>query len=187
MGYVDYNLTWSQLALIGTAGLMRQINGIRRSREPNYKIGNLLNWQIHIEGCMGEFCVAKFLNRFWCGKLGDVSPGDVGPVEVRTAGATITEYDLPRVHKRRLCCHKDDLNDKPFVHVTGINGQYRLHGWLYGREVKLDEYWKDPTGADRPAYYAPNNKLRSLESLKMMVDNGDFEKPLGEKKSFQGC
>lgn len=175
MDYMEYDLSTAKMAFVATAGIMRQINGIRKSREPNYKIGNLLNWQIHIEGCMGEFCVAKYLNRFWCGKLGDISPGDVGPVEVRTAGATITEWKMADIHKRRLCCHKPDLDDSPFVHVTGINGRYRLRGWLYGREVKLDEYYEDPTGTDRFAYYAPNNKLRSPKSLKAMVDNGEFE------------
>lgn len=173
----EYNLSWAQLTLVATAGVMRQITAIFDSREPNYKIGNMFNWQIHIEGCMGEFCVARYLNRFWCGKLGRVTPGDVGPIEVRTAGATAWNDDIEDIHGRRLRCHKKDRDDSPFVHVTGLNGIYRLQGWLWGREVKLDEYWQDPTKKKRHAFFAPNNKLHPMETLKAMVDSGDFENP----------
>ena len=170
---IKARLTKESMAIAGMVALFRQIENIEKNRKHAHGASNEYSWQMHIEGCMGEFITAKYLGIFWDGKLGDLSPGDIGKIEARTAGGA-TGFEKGNIHDRRLCIHKTDKDDSPFVHITGVNGYYQIHGWLYGKEGKKDEYWQDPTGQKRFAYYADNDKLRSMPTLKELVDAGTF-------------
>lgn len=171
---IEFHLDIATMAMIGTVGIFRQIQNVSNDRKQAHGAGEKYSWQMHIEGCMGEYCTSKYLNRFWDGKLGDLGAGDVGKIETRTAGGA-TGLEKGDIHDRRLRLHKPDKDNSPFVHVTGVNGYYRMHGWLYGHEGKKDEYWKDPTGNNRKAFFVDNNKLRPMESLKKLVDAGAFD------------
>jgi hypothetical protein len=171
---IDFQLDNATMAMVGVVGLFRQIQNIQKNRKHAHGASDLYSWQMHIEGCMGEYCTAKYLGLFWDGKLGDLSAGDIGKIETRTAGGA-TGFEKGDIHKRRLCLHKEDEDNSPFVHVTGVNGFYLIHGWLYGHEGKKDEYWQDPTGNDRKAFFVDNDKLRSMVSLKELVDNSLFK------------
>ena len=137
-------------------GMFRQLQNLMKKRKPRYGVNDKSDWQIHIESCLGELCVAKHLNIFWSGKLGILSPGDVGEIEVRhTQGA-----------KNRLIVHKEDLDDSIFILVTGYNGKYAIPGWIYAHEAKDDRFWQDPTGNRRYAYFVPQTQLRSINELR---------------------
>ena len=162
------------MATIGVVGLLRQIQNIENNRHHAHGASNWYSWQMHVEGCMGEYVAAKYLGIFWDGKLGDLSPGDIGRIEARTAGGA-TGFEKGNIHKRRLRLHKTDKDDVPFIHITGVNGFYLMHGWLYGKEGKKDKYWCDPTGQNRKAYFVDNNKIRPMETLKRLVELGHFK------------
>jgi hypothetical protein len=38
-------------------------------------------------------------------------------------------------------------------------GKYLIHGYMYGRQAKKPEYWDDPQGTNRFAYFVPQTDL----------------------------
>lgn len=114
--------------------------------------------RINNDGAIAEFAVAKFLNLFWCGSVGNYHALDVGGlVEVRAA-------DLP---SKRLLLHKPDRDEAPFVSaiVEKNNSEIVLRGWLFGHEAKDEQYWSDPSKKNRPAYFVKTSVLRDMNSL----------------------
>lgn len=136
-----------EILFAAQCGLMRQVENIKKQRTPSYGAGDDSNWQIHVEGCLGEYALAKFLGVHWAGK-GVLRAPDIGAVDVRTA--TKDHYCL--------LLHEEDSDDRRYWLVTGINGAYTVQGWILGRDGKKSEYWKDPLGG-RPAFFVPQSIL----------------------------
>jgi hypothetical protein len=111
-------------------------------------------WQYHVDGAFGEIVVAQWRNNYWCGNLGDLDADDVDDKQVRM---TIR-------HDGRLIIHDYDNDDKPYILVTGPGPKFVVRGWIYGREGKQKEYWCDPTGKGRFAYFVPQSALRPVKS-----------------------
>lgn len=112
---------------------------------------------LDIIGCRGEMAVAKALNLFWSGAVGNYSAADVGGfVEVRSA--------MQPGHS--LILHPDDRDEAPFVlcYVTR-KPEIELLGWLWGRDGKAQRYWSDPSGKNRPAFFVPQRELRPMPEL----------------------
>lgn len=139
-------LSW-EILIAAHAGCMRQVENLRSQRVPAYGAGKLADWQLHIEGVLGEYALSKYLNIRWEGK-GKLRAPDVGPVDVRTRSK----------HNYELILHKEDEDDRQFWLLTGTNGEYIVHGYILGSDGKREEYWKDPAGG-RPAYFVPQDKL----------------------------
>jgi hypothetical protein len=140
-------LTPWEMLLAAQAGVMRQVENCKLRRTPHYSAGSENDWQLHIEGCMGEFALAKFLGVHWTGK-GKLRAPDVGDVDVRTRSRDYYE----------LILHDADPDDRVFWLLCGNNGQYSVKGWITGKDGKRMEYWKDPAKG-RPAYFVPHNAL----------------------------
>lgn len=140
-----------EILLAAQAGIMRQVENLKKNRQPYYGAGSENDWQLHIEGCLGELAVAKFLGLYWSGK-GELRLPDVGIYDVRTGS---------KPH-HRLILHPEDPDDRQFWLVTGANGHYTIRGWIFGRDGKQAQYWQDPTG-QRPAYFIPHSALRAPE------------------------
>lgn len=119
------------------------------------------NAQIEVFSCRGEMAVAKYLNLFWSGSIGDFKAVDVGGlVEVRTVDKK----------GRRLIVHPEDKDWPPFVFVDASDApNINLVGWLYGYDAKQEKYWADPTGNNRPAYFVPQSDLRPMEDLNELI------------------
>ena len=133
--------------MAGIAGVMRQVQNVAKGERPAHGAGDLNDWQLHIEGALGEAAMAKYLNRYWSGK-GIMRGPDVDNFDVRTRSQ----------HSYELILHERDPDDRFFWLVTGKNGKYQIHGGIFGKDGKQREYWKDPAGG-RPAYFVPQNKL----------------------------
>lgn len=145
---VEVNLTPSEMIQGAMVGVVRQLQNLKNSNRPAYGAGKSNDWQLHIEGALGEMVIAKHLNLFW-GK-GLLRGDDVGDVQVRTRSS----------HNYDLIVHKGDPDDKQFWLVTGANGKYRVRGWLLGLEAKQVRFWSDPAGG-RPAYFVPARELNA--------------------------
>ncbi len=148
-------LTPKQMLLGAQVGIMRQVENVEKKRKERHGASTKNDWQMHIEGCLGEMAAAKWLDMFWDGKLGDLSSGDVGKVEVRTTSEK----------KNRLRLHPSDKDHLQFIHVVGLNGVYELMGWLYARDGKIEPYWQDPTRGSRPAFFVDNNHLEPMSTF----------------------
>lgn len=143
-------LAGHEIMLAAVAGTMRQIENIKRNRAPAYGAGASNDWQLHIEGALGEFALAKYLNLRWDGK-GKLRAPDVGEVDCRTRSRA--DYDL--------IIHPDDPDDRVFWLIIGANGMYRVLGWILGRDGKREEWWADPSGKGRPAFFVPQSALNA--------------------------
>ena len=147
-------LTPAQVLQAAQAGIMRQTYAIRQKLKPAYGASTKNDWQLHVEGCLGEMVVAQYLNRFWDGTVGITQHGDVGRIEVRTSSRDNGD----------LIMHDRDPDDNVFILVTGRNGRYKIRGWTEGRDGKKKEFWSDPAGG-RPAYFVPQDELIEIEKL----------------------
>ena len=151
--YVEVVLSPSEIETGAIEGVRRCIQGIAKNRKPAYGAGRDKDWQLNIEGRLGEIAVAKFIGVYSCG-TGKFRGADVGKnIEVRTRSSH-TYGVVPA----DLILHPDDPGDRPFYLVTGRNGSYRIHGWIRGRDGKLPGYWKDPAGG-RAAFFVPPDVL----------------------------
>ena len=147
METIDLNAHEIEVACL--VGVQRQIENIFNGAKPAYGAGTANDWQLAIEGCLGEMALAKKLGCYWDGKGVKRAP-DVGQVDVRTT---------PR-ENGRLILHPDDPDDRFFCLLTGVNGRYTFRGGIFGREGKREENWKDPQGTNRWAFFVSQDQLR---------------------------
>ncbi len=150
-------LGWGEMVEAAVCGIGRQIVNLKEGRKPAYGADDKNDWQKHVEGAMGERAFAKSFQLYHSGAY-KFRALDVGDCEVKT-----TEYA-----SGFLPLHRSSRDDAPFVLVTGVNGDYIIRGWIYGRDGKLDEYWRDPTGKNRESrrcFCVPQSALRSLDEL----------------------
>jgi len=141
-------LTGWEMLLAAQAGCMRQVENLKKNRNHRHGASASNTWQMGVEGCLGEFALAKYLGVYWSGK-GVLRAPDVGDVDVRTSS---------KPHYR-LILHPDDPDDRKFYLLTGLDGKYIVRGWIMGIDGKQDQYWEDPAGG-RPAYFVPQSALQ---------------------------
>ncbi len=147
------NLTAKEMMLASMNGQMRQVQNIRDVyRAPTMGCGHSNDWQLHIEGALAEWAVAKALGKYPTGF--EFGGEDVRGYEVRSSP-----------NKNTLMYMKDtDKDDAIYIRVTGINGDYELRGWITGKEGKKfpkeDIYKKG-----RPAIWVPYKALHPIEEL----------------------
>ena len=146
-------LDWSEVILGAMAGVHRQVENLKAGRQNAYGMPVSESWGAHIEGALAEQALAKGLNKYFRGK------GRFGEPDLSEG----IECRLRTNPNHSLILHKKDKDGNRFYLVTGREGKYDIAGWCYGYEGKKEEYWADPTGANRPAYFVPSNVLRPLE------------------------
>jgi len=140
-------LDGSEMLLAANAGIMRHIENIKRGVQPSYGAGDKNDWQLDIEGAMGEFVLAKHLGVFWYGK-GKMRGDDAGHFQVRTSQRIDAD----------LILHPRDEDEKTYWLITGVNGTYEIRGYLKAKDGKKQKWWRDPVGG-RPAFFVPQSEL----------------------------
>ena len=148
-------LTWTEVLQGAIVGVIRRVQNLQKENKAYHGVEDRVAWQVDIEGALGEMAVAKVLDRCWSGQLGKWRADDVGEYQVRTAS---NPHD-------RLNLHEDDSDTAAFILCIGQAPAYRLAGWIEGANGKQKEHWKDPTGNDRAAFFVPQARLKSMESL----------------------
>lgn len=130
---------------------------------------NTHNEALDIIGTRGELAVAKCLNLYWSGSVGNYKAIDVGGlIEVRAV-------DDP---SKRLMIHEEDKDTPPFVLAVQIKPTlWRLVGWMYGWEAKNPKYWSDPSGKNRPAFFVETADLHPMSDLVKLYGFHASEEP----------
>jgi hypothetical protein len=146
-------LTAKEMMMASMNGQMRQVQNIRdKYRPPTMGCGHDNDWQIHIEGALAEWAVAKALNKYPSGF--EFGEEDVGGYEVRSTQ-----------NKKTLMYMKPtDKDDSIYIRVVGKNGDYELMGWITGKEGKKFPS-EDRYRNGRPAIWVPYESLNPMESL----------------------
>lgn len=150
-------LTSDELVLFGSAGLARCANALEMRRRGAHGFDRHdSRWQIDVEGVLAEAAAAKALNLPYAPVVGELDSllGDIGPgLQVRG-----TKYP-----KGSLLIHDSDEDDHAFILVTGIYGVYDVRGWIYARDGKKKDLWKEYKG--RGAYWVPQELLLPMSEL----------------------
>ena len=154
-------LTWSEMQVAHEVAGQRIIMNLRGGAKAKRGAPKGIKGDaLHLMACRAEMAVAKHLGRFWSGAVGDYSAADIGPglgIEVRG-----TEYP-----DGRLIVHgdDDDPDDSIFVLVIANGPVMTLPGWMKGRVAKQQQWWSDPTGENRPAFFVPQGALWDMDEL----------------------
>lgn len=134
-------LNENQVLLATTVAAMRHAQNVSN---PNRKERYGAEWHEinkHVVGCYAECAVAKHLNKFWDGAIGNLLAKDVGNIQVRAS-----ELKSPS-----LILHPDDKDDDYFVCVSVDKNVVTLIGWLHARDGKQDRFWR--TDVKNPAWF----------------------------------
>jgi hypothetical protein len=130
---MQIKLTLPEMLSASNAGTIRQYASDQRKSE--YSDGftgeKMTPLTSHIEGAMGEVCVAKALGIHFPGSVNTYGKADLGDdIGVRTTNKE--NYGL-------LIYEKDNPNHFYYL-VKGISPNYRVCGWIRGGDAKVDKY-----------------------------------------------
>jgi hypothetical protein len=154
---ITVTLTWSEICVATQIATMRRISNLRLGTARRYGYEDDYNhvWQSEVISCLAEMAVAKHLDHFWCGSVGDYSAPDVNPIyEVRS-----TEWP-----DGRLILHPEDHDNAPYILARVNQSKVTLVGWLLGREGKREEWWTS-VRPERYSFFVPNDELHDIGTL----------------------
>ena len=132
----------------------RRLDSYRRKlSEKNNGDRNVRSWDFEIDGAAAELVVAKSLNRFYEGPVGNFKGGDVGDLQVRHTSK----------EGGRLIVRDEDSDNAYFILVTGVMPTYNIVGYIKGIEAKKKSYLYGP-GGNKPAFFVPQDDLTTWTS-----------------------
>lgn len=161
-------LTYAEMQLAFTVAAQRQVMNMKLGAKHKYGANDATGMALNMMGCAGEMAVAKGLNLFWSGSVGDYDAVDVGgKVEVRSVSRP-TDC---------LILHPDDRDGMPFVLCYNEPGtpKFNLLGWVWGKQGKDEKFWRDPQGTGRHAFFVPQAELFRCEELAEQVHAYKFD------------
>lgn len=162
-------LTWSEMMIAYQVAAQRRIMNMKKGLRGKFGApeGDGSE-ELDIISTRGEMAVAKGLNLYWSGSVGDYGAVDVGGlVEVRTRTKDW----------HSLIIHKEDKPESPYVLVDASRQpDMRLVGWMYARDAMDEKFWSDPSGKNRPAYFVPQDALRPMDDLVSILRGTSIQK-----------
>jgi len=148
-------LSWREVRLAAFAAVDRRIFALA-NRLPDHhgRPSAERGWEVDIQGILGEFVVCRLFDCYWPGGVPkSETSGDASRLQVRST-----------VHENGgLIVYADDVDDAPFILVVGVPPQFRVAGWLAGREAKRDR-WRKPEWIGEP-FLVPQSQLRPISEL----------------------
>jgi hypothetical protein len=163
-------LTWAEMQTAYMIASQRRIMNMRKGLAGRYGAPEQEgSEELDIVSTRGEMAVAKGLNLYWSGSVGDYGAIDVGGlVEVRTRTK----------NWHSLIIHPQDRDWAPYVLVDASDTpNMRLVGWVLGADGKDDRFWSDPSKKNRPAYFIEQSELRPMGELKFLLGSGKISEP----------
>lgn len=151
-------LTWAEVAIAARIGEARTIgnrakgNGHRHGKAPG------ADWAADIEAAAAEMAAAKGIGVYMpiAVSASEDRDGDLG------YGLHVRHSDRDDA---RLILHPDDQDVGLFMLVVGRSPVYRLAGFIEAVNGKIERWWADPTGNDRPAFFVPQSELQPIRGL----------------------
>ena len=152
MDGMKISLSKAEIQQAAFVGVQRHLYAIKMKlpEEDGYRNA----WQNRIEGALAEMAFAGMMNLYWAGKADKLTKGDVNGWEIRMTSHA----------EGSLLLHRRDLDDAPYVLMTGGGGAYQVRGWIMGRDGKQEKYWGDRANQNRPAFWVPQSDLNPIES-----------------------
>lgn len=163
-------LTWPEMMTAYHVASQRRIMNMRKGLAGRYGAPEGEgSEELDIISTRGEMAVAKGLNLYWSGSVGDYKAVDVGGiVEVRTRTQ----------NWHSLIVHPGDHDWAPYVLVdASTQPNFRIAGWIYGADGKDEKYWADPSKKNRPAFFIKQEYLRPMDELVWELKNNRIVPP----------
>jgi putative component of toxin-antitoxin plasmid stabilization module len=151
---IEVTLTWAEILTAAEIGVRRRVNGLRLKRAEPYGQRASTTWNHDINGALAEMALAKHLDRFWSGTIGQISEADVGALEVRSKCEPW----------HRLVIRATDPPDKIYVSVLVGIPVCQLCGWMRASDAKRPE-WLLPDEDKPDRFFVPADQLESMENL----------------------
>lgn len=135
-------------------GRMRKLASLKNGNKHTHGFDGI-GWSEDIEGACGELAVAKFLGIYWNGSVNTFKAPDLpNGIQVRTRSKH--DYDL--------IVRTGDPDNERFILVTGRCPEFRIQGWLYGRDAKQDQF-RQTFGGRPEAFFVPVDHLNPMDTF----------------------
>ena len=159
-------LTKPELMVAGLVGNMRSVASL----------GNLVSivhsptdtqWQIDTDGAAAEMAFAKWLNIYYEPTVNTFKAPDVGAFQVRS-----TKHE-----HGKLIIRGNDMKNEIAILVISKMPNYRMAGWIYTNDAKLDKYLYDPNSRKAPMWMVPQADLNKMEDLDVKTLSAKIARP----------
>ncbi len=151
---VRVTLTPSEFVLAAQVGARRRVANLLVQRHGAHGAPDA--WGPDIEGACAECAAAKALGVYWLSSVSfsERQAGDLaGGIEVRATERA----------DGCLLLHPRDHDDRPYVLVTGRAPTFVVVGFVFGRDGKRPEWWREDVRS--PAWFVPQAALRGVGEL----------------------
>lgn len=148
-------LEWFEVSVALHISGLRHAMSVRDKRQDNHGYEGR-DLQDNLYGVLGEMAVAKLKNFYFPATVDTFKDADLGRnIQVRTVGSN---------RNRNLIVRPDDSSDDVFVlvEIHKKQGYYDgfVHGWIWGKDAKRDDWLSDFGHPQRPsAYRVPTSEL----------------------------
>ena len=150
-------LTANEMYVASMVGLRRRLSSmslgfLERNGAASASIAEA--WYYNIVGAQGEMAGAKALGVYWPASINAAkSDPDMPPDwQVRTRGKS--SYDL--------MIRKDDIDSHKYLLVTGTGPEFLVHGWIYGKDAKQEEWYGVKGVRNNPCFWVPQSALTDI-------------------------
>ena len=155
-------LSLAEIQVASMVGIQRQIEDLKWKNHDKFGAKRDLAWQRHIEGALTECAMAKYLNVYWNKARWDEP--DVGDIDVRASSKP----------DGGLIIRRNDNPNKKYYLLIGVNGEYEIKGWLYGKDAMKDQFWTSKDTGRPPAWFVPQEYLTSVDGIVSHLLEKDF-------------
>jgi hypothetical protein len=152
---IEVRLTWPEVQVAAQVGILRNVECLRKAWKQRFETRPQDTWSHNIEGACGELAVAKHLDLFWAGNVGEPDKPDVGPYDVR-ANLTRGQYESMRV--------RPDDKVRPVISVLSYIAAepiFYIRGWMWSDEAKQERWWHPP----QSSFLVPCSELYPMARL----------------------
>lgn len=148
-------LTLPEMLSAANIGTIRQYTSDQRKSE--YSVGfteeKMTALAAHIEGAMGEICVAKALGVYFDATVNTYGKADLGDdIGVRTTNK----------ESNNLVLYPKDNPNYFYYLVKGSSPNYRICGWIQGKDAKQDKYLVTHINRSVPVWRIPEEDLNPI-------------------------
>lgn len=151
-------LSEAEMRRAAQVGVDRQVSSLLKHLPDAHGYDGEDGWTVHIEGAMGELCVARVLDIEWSESVDTFQHGgDVGHLQVKTRSR----------HTYDLIVRPDARPSDFYVLVTGKAPYYIVRGWIRAQDATRKE-WVHDFGCRPDAWFVPKEALLPIESLALV-------------------
>lgn len=152
---MQITLSLPEMLNAANVGVIRHYASTKKGSKPTegFTEDHGLAISIHIEGAMGEACVARALGMYFEGSVNTYGKADLGKdIGVRAAR---------KEHFGLLIYKKDNPNHYYYL-VKGSAPNYRVCGWIKGSDAMQDKYLTDRVSQTISMWRIPESDLNPM-------------------------